>query len=378
MSATAGQPARNARHRETTPRPQPGQRELAQLEQAVKPAVGFWTKVNNDWVFNLAGLLAYNLLMSIFPILLVLLAIAGLILGQLSPGSTAHLQASISAAVPGGAQFIEAAASQLARNAGVLLVIGIVAALFTGSRLFITMENCFGIIFRVRSRTVVRQNLMAFGMLLVFAVLVPIISLGSVVPTAIERAINSQADNAVQAFVTQAIGVVASVVVAAIFFALIYVVVPNRPVRLGEVWRGTLVAAVLLALYELLFPLYEAEVLHPQNFGSVAGFAIVILLFFYYVGFILLVGAEINSWAIGQRQTAGDIPALLNAVQAQATAPGAAGPTAGAPHEGRDSGVAAPTSPRTPESAGLHEREPRDDAVQPPAEAEWPGDAAPG
>jgi hypothetical protein len=24
---------------------------------------GFWTKLNNDWIFNLAGLLAYNFLM---------------------------------------------------------------------------------------------------------------------------------------------------------------------------------------------------------------------------------------------------------------------------------------------------------------------------
>jgi len=35
---------------------------------------GFWTKLNNDWIFNLAGLLAYNLLMALFPLLLLLLA----------------------------------------------------------------------------------------------------------------------------------------------------------------------------------------------------------------------------------------------------------------------------------------------------------------
>jgi len=35
---------------------------------------GFWTKINNDWIFNLAGLLAYNILMALFPLLLLLLA----------------------------------------------------------------------------------------------------------------------------------------------------------------------------------------------------------------------------------------------------------------------------------------------------------------
>src|SRR5258706_7201238 len=34
---------------------------------------GFWTKLNNDWIFKLAGLLAYNFLMSPFPLLFLLL-----------------------------------------------------------------------------------------------------------------------------------------------------------------------------------------------------------------------------------------------------------------------------------------------------------------
>lgn len=41
--------------------------------------VAIWLKLNDDWIFNLASLLAYNLLMSIVPILLVLIAVFGLI-----------------------------------------------------------------------------------------------------------------------------------------------------------------------------------------------------------------------------------------------------------------------------------------------------------
>jgi hypothetical protein len=60
---------------------------------------------------------------------------------------------------------------------------------------------------------------------------------------------------------------------------------------------------------------------------------VVILVFFYYLAFILLVGAEVNSWAAGQRQTAGDIATVLHEVQAHNTTRGAAGPTAGQPQE---------------------------------------------
>src|SRR6516162_7960703 len=48
---------------------------------------GFWAKLNNDWVFNLAGLLAYNFLMALFPLLLLLLAGCGVVLDILSPAA---------------------------------------------------------------------------------------------------------------------------------------------------------------------------------------------------------------------------------------------------------------------------------------------------
>jgi hypothetical protein len=47
----------------------------------------------------------------------------------------------------------------------------------------------------------------------------------------------------------------------------------------------------------------------------------------------LLLGAEINSWAAGQRETASDLPGVLHAVQAHDSTRGAAGPSAGEPQE---------------------------------------------
>src|SRR5579859_6642104 len=45
-------------------------------------AMTFFKKFGNDWTMNLAGMLAYNLLMTIFPILLAIISIAGLLLGN--------------------------------------------------------------------------------------------------------------------------------------------------------------------------------------------------------------------------------------------------------------------------------------------------------
>jgi YihY family inner membrane protein len=347
---------------------------LSTLKEDVSPLMAWWTKVNNDWVFNLSGLLAYNFLMSTIPILLVLLAVAGFILGSLAPGQLASFQSQLGSALPGGSNLMIAVTRQLSHSAGVLLIVGIVTAAFTGSRLFIVIENCFSIIFRLRGRDFIHQNLMALGMLFLYVILVPLISLGGVIPQAINEVLGLHHNNPVGAFFINVIGILVSVVFAYIFFAAVYIVVPNRPVRLSEVWKGTLVAAVLLVLYNILFPLYEGYVLHPGNYGSVAGFAIVILVFFYYLGFILLIGAEVNSWASGQRQTEGDISAILHEVQAHDTTRGAAGPTAGLPQEDLEHGKGADATRDTPQAIDHERADHRADVKPPrPAEAHMPG-----
>jgi YihY family inner membrane protein len=318
------------------------------LKERIAPLAHFWQKLSNDWIFNLAGLLAYNFLMSIFPILLALLAIAGFILNAISPGSEQQLVNAIAGALPGGASgtggvIVKVAISNLQRQAGVLFVVGLVMAIFTGSRLFVTIENCFGIVFRLRGRKLIRQNIMAIGMLLLYIVLAPIVFLASIIPGAIVSAL--QANGAATGFagvLIHLVGLLAAFLVALLLFAAIYIVVPNRPVHFYEVWKGTLVAAVLLVLYELVFPIYQSIALKSNSYGSVAGFAIVILVFFYYLAVILLLGAEINSWASGQRETSSDIASMLHEVQAHNTTRGAAGPTAGEPQEDLENHEGAP------------------------------------
>lgn len=346
----------------------------------VKPELNtfraFWTKISNDAIFNLSAMLAYTLLMSAFPILLVILAIGGFLLSTVSPNGQATLEHSIGSVLPGGSELFVNVQNQLTRSAGLLLIIGIVLALITGSGLFLTLEWAFGIVFRLRGRNPIRQRLMSIGMLLLYAVLIPIVLLASIIPATIVRITSAGGQIPFYGFVVQAIGDIFSVLVAAVLIGAIYVVVPNRQVKWKEVWKGTLVAAVLLVLYETLFPFYVGMFLKPQNYGAVAGFAVVILIFFYYLAFIVVLGAEINSWAAGQRQTAGDIVSILHEVQAHNTTRGAAGPTAGMPQEDLQHGKGA-SAMRTPESAVEHERKDHKDDNTPPKFAET-GVAAPG
>ena len=299
---------------------------------------GFWMKINNDWIFNLAGLLAYNFLMALFPLLLLLLAGAGVVLQRISPSTDQQLQHTLAAALPGstGAILVAGIETDLKKSVGVLLVVGLLAALFNGSRLFVTLEGCFGIIFRLRGRDPLRQNRMAFGMLLIFLVTAALVFLVSILPAALAALIDPTRRSLIGGILTSGGRIVVLFASALLFFGATYAFVPHRQMRWrswGKNWHGTVMAAVLVMLYAPLFGLFQQHLLHADNYGSVAAFAIVMLLFLYYLAFILLLGAEINSWVAGQRESAADLPSMLHAVQVHHTLRGAAGPTAGMPAE---------------------------------------------
>ena len=279
--------------------------------KAIQPLLDFWTKLNDDWVFNLSGMLAYNLLMSLFPILLLLLAAVGLILGDHASTIYAHIEQIFAETIPGGAEIFQAVANQLTTNVGLLFLIGLVGSVLGGSNLFMVIESCFGIIFRVRGRDLIPKQLMAFGMLALYLVLAPLIALAFSLPSIIVRLVDPYLADSGQATLAGVLGNIVAVLSAFILFGAIYLIVPNRHIHLRQVIPGTLLATVLLVPYISLFPLYASRFLRPENYGSIAGFAVVILIFFYYLGFILLLGAELNSWIAGRRLVGGDLAAVL-------------------------------------------------------------------
>ncbi len=310
-------------------------RPVKEAKEAIKGANAFWTKLNNDWVFNLAAMLAYNLLMSIVPILALILGIFGLFVSGLAPQAQQQFISGISKALPGAQDFVSAALNRLAQSSGILTVITIIVSAWFGSRLFTAIEQCFGIIYRLPMRKFIRQNIVALSMMVLFVILIPIMLAVSAAPsflssTVVDRFFANSEATRVWLVIA---GCVAGFVIASLLFLVIYIVMPNRPMRVQDAWRGALIAGALLEVYDIAFPYYTTHFLKPNSYGSTAGFAVLILVFFYYFGVILLLGAEINSFWAGQRQTATALPGILYEVQVRRSIEGAAGPTAGQPQE---------------------------------------------
>ena len=289
---------------------------LQWVEQEAQPIKQFFTKFNNDWVMNFASGLAFNILTAIFPILIALLAIFGLVVGSLAPGSEQQLITGIQNAFPQQIQaghLLQPVFNSLNRNAGPLLIIAVLTALFGGSRLFVTLEGYFDIIYHTRPRNVIRQNIMAFVMLLLFIVLVPIIVFGAALPALVVSLLKATPLNNFpgSGLLFTLIGIGFGLLLACLFFEAIYIVVPNQHISIRNSWMGAVVAAVGVEIYLVLFPFY---VTHFMNtYTGTAGFAVILLFFFYYFAVILLLGAEVNAFfAERVRATPADIPTMIH------------------------------------------------------------------
>lgn len=256
--------------------------EEAERHMAIKVAIEdaatfgeFWLKFLNDWTFNFASGLAYHLLMAMLPIAIAVAAIVGFIEGDLSHTAQQGLITAMSTIFPSvlGPDILAPALVLLRKDAGFLGIIAIVLALYSGSRLFSCMEDCFAIIYHTPTRSFWGQNAMALVMLLAFILLIPVMLLASSIGMG---------------------GLVGGLVASLILFQAIYMIVPNQKISWRKSWRGTLVAAVALQIYIALFPLYIRHFL--GSYTGNTGFAIILLLFFYYFALILLIGAEVNAF----------------------------------------------------------------------------------
>lgn len=292
-------------------------RAISSFGRAVRPLIALWIKFNNDWSWNNAAGLAYNLLLAVFPLLIALVSLLGLFLRTLAPDvyqtditTLTNTFSSFTQAKP----FITAASEQLKKDAGVLGLLAVIIAIFNGSRLFLFMEGCLDIIYHVRPRGVIAQNGMALLMLLLFVVVFPIAVVASTGPAFVFSLLQKTPLSQIpgSGFLLGFGGIIGGLLAAYLLFQVIYIIVPNQKISFRGSWMGAVVASVLLELYLALFPLYVAHFL--GIFSGALGL-LILLIFFYYFALILFLGAEVNAFfAQGVRVTPQDLVTMVHAM----------------------------------------------------------------
>ncbi|CAF1114669.1 unnamed protein product [Rotaria sordida] len=266
------------------------------VQQETTTARLFLKKFLRDWSLNLAAMLAYNLLISLLPMAIALFGILGVVLRNypqvqqeikdriIDAFSTDNTTSS------GVKQIVDIAFDQLSKEAGGILLMGVIIAFFGSSRLFVAIDKCMCIVYRVPQRPFLPENILAFGAVFVFIIIIPIMLAFSSAPYILISIIPGGSGR-FGAFVA---GITFSLLSAFILLELIYLYIPNRNMSFKVTWCGALVAACTLEIYIILFPLYVR--LFMGNYTGQIGFAVIFILFLYYFALIIILGAQINAF----------------------------------------------------------------------------------
>ncbi len=255
----------------------------------------FWTRAWRENITGLSGMVAYNLMLAIFPFAFLVLFIFSQVL-QIE-GVEAGIVEDLQRLFPDAGQgTLNDVTSAIRNNSATLGIAAAIGSLWIGASFWGSMDTAFCRIYHVECRGWWEQKRFSLGMLVV----VTIFLLGSVLLPALEGALIRQTDNLpfglnevqnLDNAVVWGITIILNFTVAAV----IYWAVPKGHMSWRAVWPGALFTTLVAFLANFLFPIYLTNVSTLNRFGSTIGFILIALFWFYLVALTMLAGAVINS-----------------------------------------------------------------------------------
>jgi len=261
----------------------------------------FWQRVYRENVTGLSAMVAYNLMLAVFPFALLVLFVFGQVLkiGGVETSVVNDLQRLF----PNVEQHtLTDVLSRIQDNSTTIGIAAFVGSLWIGASFWGAMDTAFCRIYHVECRGWVEQKRFSFAMLGVVLLFVP----------AIESALVSSTDRLpfglshIKAIDTVLL-LGAALLITFLICAVIFWAVPKAQMPWRAVWPGAAFVTVAAGLANWLFPIYLSNVSSLSRFGSTLGFILIALLWFYVLSLALLIGAVINSLRYEVHDT-GELP----------------------------------------------------------------------
>ena len=258
-------------------------------------------RIGKDDAAGLAAQLSYYFMLSLFPMLLFLLSLLPLfkidrnkivnMITQNAPASTADLLSGI----------IE----DIMKNAsGSILSVGLILALWSASNGMTALMNAFNVAYDVedgRNPIVLKLISVLFtvimGVVFIIALILPVFGqqIGHLLfgPLGLDSQVK---------WIFSILRFLLPFIIIFVLFATLYALAPNIKIKFKSVLPGALFASVVWILGTAGFGFYVSNFAnYSKTYGSIGGI-IVLMLWLFITGFIIIVGAEINA-IINQRRT---------------------------------------------------------------------------
>jgi len=253
---------------------------------------------NRDRGELVAAGLAFYTLLSIAPLVIIAVAIAGSILGQGAArrGAMQLIQQTMGSAA---ADTIDGWVQQAAASGGIASIVGFLLVLYAASRLGAQLRVALNQVwnvdaylaegFKATVRDYLKRRLFAFALVLASGPLLLVVFASRALLFGLPSALFGATPFA--GVLVQIGQVVFSLVLVAVISGVVYKLVPDTTVGWRAVWRGAVLTSVLFNVGNGLVGLYLGRASVSQAYGA-AGSAIVVLLWLYFSAQMFLFGAE--------------------------------------------------------------------------------------
>jgi len=255
----------------------------------------FWHRAYEENITGLAGMVAYNLVLFLFPFALLVLFIFGRILQSESVEASVlnDLQRLFPAVET---NTLDNALGRIRDSSTTLGVAAAIGALWIGTSFWGAMDTAFCRIYHVRCRGWLEQKRFALVMLLGLTLF---LAASVVVPT-LEAFLVTSADNLPFGLsdisgLANALLLLAALVAVFAVCCLIYYFVPKGHLPWRGIWPGALFVTLTTGVANAVYPFYLANVSSIGEIGGTIGFVLIALVWFYLVSLSLMAGAVINS-----------------------------------------------------------------------------------
>jgi membrane protein len=249
----------------------------------------------DDEALSRGAAIAFYTVTSIAPVLLIVIAIAGLALGRDAA------QNALTGQLTGlmGQQIAEVLQTTIASASGkssgiVATIIGIITLIVTASGVFGEMQTSLNAVWKAEPKGItvsrlIRARAASLGLVAALGFLLMVSLVVSTGLTAFGNYLDSILPFG--KIILTALNVIVSIALISFLFAAIYKVLPDRTLEWRDVVVGAIVTAVLFSVGKSLISWYIGSSAVASSFGA-AGGLIVLLLWVYYSAQIFLLGAE--------------------------------------------------------------------------------------
>jgi YihY family inner membrane protein len=255
----------------------------------------FWQRAYRENVTGLSAMVAYNLMLAVFPFALLVLFIFGQVLriGGVESSVVNDLQRLFPNVEQ---QTLTDVLARIQDNSATIGIAAFIGSLWIGASFWGAMDTAFCRIYHVECRGWIEQKRFSFAMLGVVLLFIA----ASIVAPAIESAVVSSTNRLpfglsdIKAIDTVLL-LGAAFLVTFLICAVIFWAVPKGHMPWRAVWPGAAFVTIGAGLANWLFPIYLTSVSSLSRFGSTLGFILIALLWFYVLSLALMAGAVVNS-----------------------------------------------------------------------------------